>query len=356
MGESPSMTETIDFGGGGEIRFERRGMAGLVTLARPQALNAVTHRMVRALSRALAAWAEDDAVALVAVQGEGRAFSAGGDIQHIYEAGVNGEPLIGFFADEYRLNAQIRRFIKPCVALIDGIVMGGGVGVSFHGSHRVLTENARFAMPECGIGFFPDVGGSFILPRLKGEAGLWLGLTGERIGAGDAKAIGLATHTAKAADFPAIVEALAASGDPAVLDRFEAQLPAEIEPDKRAAIDRFFSANRLERLVERLGGEAERGDAFAAKTLATLRRKSPTSLAVAFRQIREGARLSMDACMAMEYRIVSRMLKGRDFYEGIRAVVIDKDNAPKWTPADIAAVAPDAVDAFFAPLAAELAP
>ena len=339
-----------DFDGGDEMRFERRGRAGVVTLTRPQALNAVTHRMVLALSKALAAWENDDRIVLVVIQAEGRAFSAGGDIQHIYEAGRKGEPLIGFFADEYRLNAQIRRFGKPCVALIDGIVMGGGVGVSFHGSHRVMTANARFAMPECGIGFFPDVGGSYLLPRLNGETGLWLGLTGERIGAGDAREFGLATHTANAPDLPAIIDMLTETGDPAVLDLVEARLPATIEPDRRAAIDRFFSANRLERLIGRLEDEAARGDAFASATLATLRAKSPTSLAVAFRQIREGRRLAMDEAMRMEYRIVSRMLAGEEFYEGIRAVVIDKDNAPRWRPASLEEVAETSVDAFFAPL------
>ncbi len=351
------MTAVDDFDGGDEIRFERRGRAGIVTLTRPKALNAVTHGMVRALARALSAWENDGAVALVVIRGEGRAFSAGGDILHIYEAGRRGEPLIDFFADEYRLNAQIRRFPKPYVALIDGIVMGGGVGVSFHGSHRVMTENARFAMPECGIGFFPDVGGAYILPRLKGETGLWLGLTGERVGAGDSRAIGLATHTAKAADLPAIVDALAETGDPAVLDRFHADMPSAIEPDRRAAIDRFFAANRLERLVERLEGEATGGDAFAATTLATLRKRSPLSLFVAFRQIREGARLDMDACMGMEFRIVSRMLAGHDFYEGIRAVVVDKDNAPRWRPSTLSDVAAADVEAYFAPLkAGELDP
>lgn len=344
------MTVTGTFGADGEIRFETRGRAGVVTLTRPHALNAVTHAMVNALSRALDAWEADPAVALVAIKAEGRAFSAGGDIQHIHEAGRRGEPLFSFFADEYRLNARIRRFPKPYVALVDGIVMGGGVGVSFHGSHRVMGEKARFAMPECGIGFFPDVGGSFLLPRLKGQTGLWLGLTGERIGAGDARALGLATHTARSADFPAILDALAETGDPAVLDRFEAGLPAAIEPDRRAAIDRWFSANRLEGLVDTLRREAAGGDAFAAATLATLETKSPTSLHVAFRQIRDGAGLSMDDCMRMEFRILSRMLVGHDFYEGIRAAVIDKDNAPRWHPALLAGVDKADVAAHFASL------
>lgn len=184
----------MDFGGGDEIRFERAGRAGLVTLNRPKALNAVNHAMVRALAKALDAWEADPGVALVVIKGEGRAFSAGGDLLDIYQAGREGKPRVDFFADEYRLNARIRRFAKPFVALIDGIVMGGGVGVSFHGSHRVVTENAQFAMPEVGIGFFPDVGGSYLLPRLKGSFGMYLALTGNRIRHGDLLWCGLATH------------------------------------------------------------------------------------------------------------------------------------------------------------------
>ena len=185
----------MDFDGGDDIRFERIGKAGVVTQTRPKALNAVNHRMVRALSAALAAWEKDSAVELVVIKGEERAFSAGGDILEVYEAGRAGRPKYDFFADEYRLNAHIERFPKPYVALIDGIVMGGGVGVSVHGSHRVMTENAVFAMPEVGIGCFPDVGGSHVLPDLGGRFGFYLGLTGNRIRYGDALWSGLATHT-----------------------------------------------------------------------------------------------------------------------------------------------------------------
>ena len=195
----------MDFGGGEEIGFERRGRAGIVTLTRPKALNALTHGMVLALARALAAWEADDAVAVVVVRAEGRAFCAGGDILKVYEAGRAGERPVAFFADEYRLNAAIARCSKPYVALVDGIVMGGGVGISVHGSHRVFTENAVFAMPEVGIGFFPDVGGSFFLPRLKGAFGAYLALTGNRIRWGDALWSGIATHVAKSADIPALL-------------------------------------------------------------------------------------------------------------------------------------------------------
>ena len=204
----------MDFGGGDEIRFERSGKAGVVTLTRPAALNALTHGMVRALSSALAAWRTTHDVALVVVKGRAGPSRAGGDLMPIYEAGRAGNPPVDFFADEYRLNAPIARCPKPYVSLVDGIVMGGGVGISFHGSHRVLTENALFAMPEVGIGFFPDVGGSHILPELGGRFGMYLGLTGNRIRWGDALWSGLATHTVKSEKLQGVVERCAETGEP----------------------------------------------------------------------------------------------------------------------------------------------
>src|SRR5690606_9489552 len=203
----------MDFGGGDEIRFERIGKAGVVTLTRPKALNAVTHKMVNALFAALSAWEADPAVALVVVKAEGRAFSAGGDILDVYEAGRAGRRNVGFFAVEYRLNVKIARLPMPYVSLIDGIVMGGGVGISCHGSHRVMTENAVFAMPEVGIGFFPDVGGSFLLPRLPGSFGMYLGLTGTRIKRGDALWCGLATHAVDAELLPDLLGELTMTGN-----------------------------------------------------------------------------------------------------------------------------------------------
>ncbi|PSJ63895.1 enoyl-CoA hydratase/isomerase family protein [Pseudaminobacter soli (ex Li et al. 2025)] len=341
----------MDFGGGEEIRFELLGSAGVVTLTRPQALNAVTHSMIKALSRALAEWEHDPAVSLVIIQAEGRAFSAGGDIVDIYNAGCAGNPPVDFFADEYRLNAKIAHFPKPYVALIDGIVMGGGVGISCHGSHRVMTENAQFAMPEVGIGFFPDVGGSHLLPDLGGHFGMYLGLTGNRIRYGDALWSGLATHTMKAEYLEGLVERLAETGDPDTSLR-EVFAPAKRETDQatQEAIDQHFSRPSLSEVLESLE-EAAPSDAFAAKTLATILSRSPTSVSVAFRQITQGMTLTMDECMRMEFRILNRMLHGHDFYEGIRAAVIDKDGKPVWEPASFDAVDPEAIDAYFAPLA-----
>lgn len=339
-----------DFGGGDEIRFERRGAAGVVTLTRPKALNALTRSMVLALERALDAWGADRDVRTVIVTAEGRAFCAGGDIVQVYHGGKAGNPPVQFFADEYRLNAKIRAFPKPYVSLIDGIAMGGGFGISYHGSHRVVTENASFAMPECGIGFFPDVGGGYVLPRLKGAYGLYLGLTGARIRRGDQWWSGLATHNAEAAILPTLLDALARGGD---VDETLAiySVKAQRETDEACihAINLHFSLGSVADIVASLM-EAEERDAFARETLETLRAKSPTSLLVTFDQIAAGAMLSMEDCMRMEFRIVNRMLTGHDFYEGIRAVLIDKDQKPRWSPAALAEVSREAIAAYFAPL------
>jgi enoyl-CoA hydratase/carnithine racemase len=229
-----------------------------------------------------------------------------------------------------------------------------GVGISFHGSHRVMTENAQFAMPEVGIGFFPDVGGSHLLPDLGGSFGMYLALTGNRIRYGDALWSGLATHTIRAEDQAGLLDELAVSGDP------ESELrgfffPAKRETDRPtlAAISRHFAQASLSDVIDSLE-RAAAADEFAAKTLATIRTRSPTSLHVAWRQISAGLTLSMDECMKMEFRILNRMLAGRDFYEGIRAVIIDKGSKPHWQPASIDAVGTADIDAYFAPLEREL--
>ncbi len=340
----------MDFDGGDEIRFERTGKAGIVTLTRPKALNALTHRMVLALSRALTAWEKDPGVSVVLVRGEGRAFCAGGDILQVYEAGRAGSPLVDFFADEYRMNAQIARYSKPYVALIDGIVMGGGVGISCHGSHRVMTENALFAMPEVGIGFFPDVGGSHLLPRLADSFGMYLALTGNRIGYGDALGSGLATHAMKAQDQSALIEKLTDTGNPeAVLSAMSVSVERETDAAVLESIARHFSQPSVDDILDSLR-KAPADDPFAAKTLATLLDRSPTSVRVAWRQIVAGQALSMDDCMRMEFRILNRMLRGHDFYEGVRAALVDKDRQPKWQPASLDAVSVADVDAYFASL------
>jgi enoyl-CoA hydratase/carnithine racemase len=343
-----------------EILFERRGAAGIVTLNRPQALNAVTHAMVRALAAQLAAWAGDPAVTRVIVHAPGaRAFSAGGDLRAVYDSGRAGRQseLLTFWRDEYRLNVFIKHFPKPYVALIDGIVMGGGVGISVHGSHRVAGERYLLAMPEVGIGFFPDVGATWFMPRLAGELGTYCALTGERLKTADGVASGLATHHVPAARFDDLLEGLCGTVPvDALLAAFAEQAGEGAVTARRAAIDRLFAAAEVETILAALEREAACGGAdaeWAGATAANMRLKAPLSLKIALAQMRRGKTLSFDDCMRTEFRIVSRVVYGHDFYEGVRAVIIDKDNAPRWRPATLAEVTAAEVERHFAPLDAD---
>jgi enoyl-CoA hydratase len=333
-----------------DVLFERRGAVGLITLDRPKALNALTRDMCIAMKAQLAEWAADDAIKTVVTRGAGeRAFCAGGDVRALYESGKSGTPYaLDFYRDEYRLNAAIRHFPKPYVALLHGIVMGGGVGVSVHGSHRVADETVTFAMPETGIGLFPDVGGSYFLPRLPGELGIYLALTGERLKTAESVYTGVATHVVPAREREALVAALEEGTEPDFVLRSFAQAPgpAPIE-QRREAIDATFAETSVEGIIAALDGE---GSDWARKTAAVIRKKSPTSLRITFRQIRQGARLGFDDCMRMEFRMVSRIVAGRDFYEGVRAAIIDKDNTPKWQPPTLAEVSEAEIAAYFAPL------
>jgi enoyl-CoA hydratase len=343
----------------GEILFERRGADGLIKLNRPQALNAVNHAMVVELAARLADWASDPAVTRVVIRAAGeRAFSAGGDIRALYELGRAGRQadMLPFWREEYRLNNFIKHYPKPYVALIDGIVMGGGVGISVHGSHRVAGEKFQFAMPEVGIGFFPDVGATWFLPRLPGEIGSYCALTGERLRVADGLAAGVATHHVAGARFPDLIDALAGTVSvDAVLAAF-ADKPGEgALALLRPAIDRMFAANKVEDILAALDAESGPHAAWATKTAIAIRTKSPTSLKVALAQVRRGAEWSVSDCMRAEFRIVSRIVYGHDFYEGVRATIIDKDNAPRWRPADLAGVSERAVEQHFAPLDEELA-
>jgi enoyl-CoA hydratase len=359
-----------------EIQLERRGAAGIVTLNRPAALNAVTRGMVRTLRDALERWRHDGAVSRVIVMAAGdRAFSAGGDLRHIYEAGLAGRQAesIAFWREEYALNAAIKHYPKPYVALIDGIVMGGGVGVSVHGSHRVAGDRFQFAMPEVGIGFFPDVGATWFLPRLPGELGAYLALTGDRLKAADALVAGVATHRIASSRFPDVVEALCGTvAVDAILAAFaepagaagRASLPASGDKEtglltaRRDVIDRIFAADSVEDILAGLDEEAAAsGDnaQWAGVAAATIQTKAPLSLRIALTQMRRGRDWLFDQCMQAEFRVVSRVAYGHDFYEGIRAVIIDKDNRPNWRPANLAEVTAPIVERYFAPLDAELA-
>ena len=347
--------------GTSEILFERRGAAGLVTLNRPAALNAVTHGMVLALRAQLDAWANNPAVTRVVIMAAGnRAFSAGGDIRALYELGRAGKhaEMLQFWRDEYPLNAVIKNYRKPYVALIDGIVMGGGVGVSLHGSHRVAGDRFQFAMPEVGIGFFPDVGATWFLARLPGELGTFCGLTGERFNGADALAAGLATHRIASAHFAELIEGLTGTVPvDAVLGAFAEPAGEGPLAPRRAAIDRLFAGTSVEDILAALDREATSGGAdaeWAAKIAAAMRTKSPLSLKLALQQVRRGKNWDFDACMRAEFRIVSRVVHDHDFYEGVRAVIVDKDNAPRWQPAALREVSEQEVERHFAPLADEL--
>jgi enoyl-CoA hydratase len=350
-----------------DILFERRGTAGHVILNRPQALNAVSHDMVRALASQLADWESDGAVTRVIVTANGsRAFSAGGDLRALYDLGCahRYDEALAFFRDEYRLNAQIKRYRKPYVALIDGIVMGGGVGISVHGSHRVAGDRFVFAMPEVGIGFFPDIGATWFLPRLPGELGAYCALTGERLAAADAVPSGVATHRVPSAKFPELIEALGTGVSvDALLAAFAGAMgegggrsdATGVVETKGPLIDSLFTGDRVEDILGRLDAEASHdGTGHAAATAALIRTKSPTSVKIALAQMRRGATLDFNECMRTEYRIVSRVMRGHDMYEGIRSVIVDKDQALRWQPAMLEAVSAADVEAYFAALTDEL--
>ena len=334
-----------------EILFDRRGAAGVVTLNRPKALNAVSLGMVQALARQLAAWARDDAVTRVIVTAASeRAFSAGGDLRSLYDLGRAGRQAeaLTFWRDEYRLNAAIKHYPKPYVALIDGIVMGGGVGLSVHGSHRVAGDKFLFAMPEVAIGFFPDVGATWFLPRLPGELGAFCALTGERLRVADGAASGIATHQVRSDRLGDLAETLC--GNVSV----DATLAAFAEPPQqgpvmaqRDVIDRCFAADSVEEILHVL--DRDKSD-FAAAAAATIRTKCPRSLKIALQQVRRGRDWDFDTCMQAEFRIVSRIVAGEDFYEGVRAAIIDKDNAPRWQPPCLEDISDAEVERHFAPL------
>jgi enoyl-CoA hydratase len=345
-----------------EVLFERRGAAGIITLNRPQALNAVTFGMVGALTRQLSEWETDGAVTRVIVTAAGdRAFSAGGDLRALFELGRDRhyQAALTYWRTEYALNALIKRYRKPYLALIDGIVMGGGAGISIHGSHRIAGDAFVFAMPEVGIGFFPDVGATWFLPRLPGELGLYLALTGERLGADDGVRSGIATHRVTSRRFPDLIAALC--GNVSV----DALLGAFAEPTgegalsaRRGAIDRLFAGDSVEGILAALDAEVagKSSDAdFACAAAAAIRRKSPTSLKIALAQLRRGRGLDFAECMRTEFRIVSRLLMQHDLYEGIRSVIIDKDQAPHWQPSSLEAVSASEVERYFAPQPDELA-
>ena len=333
------------------ILFEKRGALGLITLNRPKALNALTHGMCLGLAQTLPRWAQDDAIKAVAIRGAGeRAFCAGGDIRAMYESNIAGTKAAAkFLTDEYRINALIGAFPKPYIALTQGIVMGGGAGVSIHGSHRLADESLVFAMPESGIGFVTDIGATHFLSRCPGETGMYLGLTGGRIGLADAIALGLFTHAVKASDHDALLARLAEGIAPDVaIAPFVFRPAASTLPSAR--LDTLFAAASVEAILKRLDRE---GAPFAHETAALMRGRSPTSLKLIFRALREAKSKNLNECLKMEYRIAARAVMTPDFREGVRATLIDKDGKPHWQPAALAGVNDAAIAGYFASLGAQ---
>ncbi len=328
---------------------------GRLTLNRPRALHALNRAMCEAMIEALLAWRDEDAVKSILIDHAGeRGFCAGGDIRMIAESGAgDASEAKAFFDTEYKLNHLLFDYPKPVTALVDGIVMGGGVGISEPADVRIATERTTYAMPETGIGLFPDVGGGWFLPRLPGQTGVWLALTGARLKAADTVFLGIHTHYLPSDALEAFRAILAA--DPAhpidVADGLEVDAgDPPIEPHL-PAIDRLFAFDTVEEIFAALESD---GSDWALAQLAILKTKSPQSLKVTLRQLRTGATLGSFADnMAMEYRLGGRVVRTHDFQEGVRAVIVDKDNAPKWSPATLEEVSDAGVDALFAPLPAD---
>jgi enoyl-CoA hydratase len=339
-----------------DILLKVEGHAGFISLNRPSALHALTLPMVHAMTAALLEWRDDPAVKCVVIDhADGRGFCAGGDIAFLRNSAMNDGGVSGlkFFHDEYQLNHLLITYPKPVVAFMDGITMGGGVGISQPARFRVATENTKFAMPETGIGLFPDVGGGWYLSRLEGRVGQFLALTGARIAGAGCLSLGLATHYLTS-NLLAEAKSRIATED---VDRIDGILGtlSVTPPDSKIVetivqINRHFASDRLEDIFASLEGD---DSDWAMKELATLRTKSPQTCKVALRQLSESLKLTDFADnMAMEYRIASRVLVRPDFAEGVRAVIVDKDNSPKWDPATAEGVTDALIDAIFAPLPA----
>lgn len=330
-----------------EVLFSRIGSAGLITLNRPRALNALTLNMVRLIHPQLNEWARDPSIKLVMIEGAGeKGFCAGGDIRALHDWGKAGaREVYDFYREEYHLNTAIKRYPKPYIALMDGITMGGGVGMSVHGSHRVATERLVFAMPETGIGLIPDVGGTYFLPRLPGQVGMYLALTGERLKAADACYAGIADMFVEGSRIEALKQALGKAGDAdAVLSGFKSDPGPAPLASQQGMIDQHFGGDSVADILASLKAD---GSDWAQAMARLIESKSPTCEIVAHRQLRLGASLSFEACMAVDFRLTSRCMQGHDFYEGVRAVIIDKDQTPKWQPANLAEVTKASVDAYF---------
>lgn len=322
-----------------ELLCDRDGSLGWIRLNRPHALNSLTLGMIRRMQDALDSFEEDPEVAVVLVTGEGeRGLCAGGDIRAIYESGRDGSDVAEtFWREEYQLDARISHFPKPYVVVMDGIVMGGGVGISAHGRHRIVTERTRLAMLETGIGYIPDVGASWFLPKAPGELGTYIGLTGDHLAASDIIAAGLADHFVPSSELSAIPQMLSTIAPGTISQRIDQMLKRLSRPaassmlaTHQSSIDRLFAFDSVEEIVAALETDIS---PFASKTRDILAAKSPTSLKLALRMLRLGRQAgSLEECLEREFSASVRLLAGHDFREGIRAAVIEKDRNPRWSP------------------------
>lgn len=344
-----------------QIIFEeitgRDGNIGLVTLNRPEALNALSHEMTVKLHQQLLYWENDSRIKGVIIQAvKGRAFCAGGDIRAIYEKNkTRDSSLIDFFRDEYRLNHYIFHYPKPYIALMNGVTMGGGVGISIHGSHRVGTENLILAMPETGIGFFPDIGGSYFLSRLPHHVGIYLGLTGAQLDVSDCLAVRLIDHKILQEHLPFAIKALAETSFERqgkktvtrILKQFEApSVPSSLKP-YFPVINETFAQKQLENIFS--GLQMMNSD-WCLQTINNLKIKSPTSLKITLQQLHQGLGQDFKQCLQMEYYLAGHFLQGHDFFEGIRAFIITKDRLPNWQPDKLSDINQSDIDKYFTPL------
>lgn len=343
-----------------EVLLEKVARAGVITMNRPKVLNALNLTMIKQIYPQLKKWEKDNETDIVIIKGAGgKAFCAGGDIRAVTEAGKVGDSLAqDFFREEYILNNVIGAYRKPYIALIDGITMGGGVGLSVHGRFRVATEKTLFAMPETAIGLFPDVGGGYFLPRLQGKLGLFLALTGFRLKGRDVQRAGVATHFVESKKIPDLEKELVDLKSPSaedisrVLDSYQKQSSLDSEKPfvlgkHISDIDRLFSSSSVEGIMQNLKAD---GSEFAQKQAETLSKMSPMSLKITYKQLQAGAALSLQDVLVMEYRLSQACMRGCDFYEGVRAVLVDKDQNPKWNPPTLEEVSDHSVDQCFSSL------
>lgn len=337
-----------------DISIRKIGKTGRITLNRPDALNAVTHDMIHQIAEILPAWADDPEIAMLVIDAEGdRAFSAGGDLVGIYEAMVAGdyETPRRFWRDEYAMNAALFHFPKPVATFLQGFTMGGGVGVGCHGSHRVVGESSKIAMPECGIGLAPDVGGTLLLARAPGRLGEYLGVTGYRMVAGDAIHAGFADYYIPEAGWRDLIHHLEMSGDWTAIDESAAPTPKAQLKDDQALIDANFAGETLRDIVNALRAD---GSDWAQDTLKSMDRNAPRAMAAAVQLVhRARMRDTIEAALTNEYRFSHRIAEQGDFREGIRALIVDKDKSPSWGKDAVDSASPAEISALLQPLGAE---